>query len=222
MESILMNDMTANFRWHTDEKVLYTVTLDQLFDSQVREYHFSKLMNEFGSPSRAHAASMTAKRIGYIAALMIYARIQHNVLTNPKECRFITIEGGEATKAGWLPVYSFPLKESATSETTAQEWIVNELYNATLVPLVDLFAKEKGISRVVLFENIFTYVKWIFLTHLQDPASFQQLVDLPTVQFDSKQHPLSLYACNNEDTRKTCCLYYQTVGAIKACKTCPL
>ncbi|MGE6489507.1 (2Fe-2S)-binding protein [Paenisporosarcina sp. NPDC076898] len=221
MASILTNDMTSKFRWHTDKDALYTLTLGQLFDSQVREHHFLKLMNEFGSPSMAHAASMTAKRIGYMAALMIYVRIQHHVSINPKECRFITI-ADEATKAGWLPVYSFPLKESASSETTALEWIVKVLYNATLIPLVDLLAKEKGISRVVLFENIFTYIKWIFVTHLQDSVTFQQLVDIPTVEFDSKQHPLSLYASNDEDTRKTCCLYYQTVGAVKACKTCPL
>ena len=220
MQSILTKDMASSFRWHTDEDALYTLTLDQLFDSEVREHHFSKLMNEYGSPSRGHAASMTAKRIGYMAALMIYARIQHNVMTNPKECRFLTIVG-ESTKAGWLPVYSFPLKESAPSET-ALEWIVKDLYNATLVPLVDLLAKEKGISRVVLFENIFTYIKWIFLTHLQDPVTFQQLLDIPAAEFGSKQHPLSLYVSSDEGTRKTCCLYYQTQGAIKACKTCPL
>ncbi|MCZ8536855.1 (2Fe-2S)-binding protein [Paenisporosarcina quisquiliarum] len=220
MQSILTKDMASNFRWHMDEDALHTLTLNQLFDSEVREHHFSRLMSEYGSPSRGHAASMTTKRIGYMAALIIYARIKHNVLTNPKECRFITI-ADESSKAGWLPVYSFPLKETASSETVL-EWIVKELYCATLVPLVNLFAKEKGISRVVLFENIFTYIKWIFLTHLQDPATFQQLLDIPAVEFGTKQHPLSLYVSSDEGTRKTCCLYYQTAGAIKACKTCPL
>ena len=48
--------------------------------------HLARLMSEFGSPTRAHAASMTAKRLGYAAALMIYARIKHVYVINPNEC----------------------------------------------------------------------------------------------------------------------------------------
>lgn len=220
MQSEVEKDMISQFRWHQNEPVLNSLTLSQLFSDADREHHFCRLMNEYGSPSKAHAASMTTKRIGYMAALMIYARIKYGVEVEANECRFVTI-AEDSAKAGWLPVYSFPLKNASPSESVT-EWIVKKLYFETLVPLVDLFAKEKGISRVVLFENIFTYVKWMFLTHLQDSITFQHLVHVPTVEFGSKQHPLSLYAANVEPTRKTCCLYYQTAGAVKACKTCPL
>ncbi|WP_245827650.1 (2Fe-2S)-binding protein [Paenisporosarcina indica] len=197
------------------------LTLSELFNESIRDQHIIRLMTEFGSPSRAHAVSMTVKRIGYMAALMIYARIKHSVLISPNECKFITIYE-ESSKASWQPVYSFPL-ETAERGLSTVEWITRELYAKTLVPLIELFAKEKGISRVVLFENIYTYMKWIFISKLQDDLTFQQLNKTPASDYGlQKQHPLALYECGPSASRKTCCLYYQTQGAVKPCKTCPL
>lgn len=221
MKSLITNDLASSFRWHMDEDALYTLTFDQLFDPQVREHLFSRLMSEYGSPSRGHAASMTAKRIGYMAALMIYARIKYGVVVKANECRFITIEDN-SKNSSWLPVYSFPINTTEPLHTTVQ-WISKNLYASLLVPMVEMLAKEKGISRVVLFENIFTYVKWILETVLKDHDTFQRLIDLPAEEYGMiKQHPISLYACHQGTTRKTCCLYYQTEGASKPCKSCPL
>ena len=213
--------MSTNFRWHHNQSPLHTLTVFDFFNESVRDQHLIRLMTEFGSPTRAHAASMTVKRIGYMAALMIYARIKHSVLISPNECKFITISE-ESLKASWLPVYSFPLETAELRQSTI-EWITKELYAKTLVPLIELFAKEKGISRVVLFENIFTYIKWIFISKLQDDLTFQQLLKIPASEYGvKKQHPLALYECEPSASRKTCCLYYQTQGAVKPCKTCPL
>lgn len=221
MQSVLTKDMEVNFRWLSDQQILSSLTLNDLFDETVLDQHLSRLMSEFGSPTRAHAVSMTAKRLGYAAALMIYARTKHRVCINPKECTFQTI-AEESTKASWLPIYSFPLKTAELNQDTV-EWITKDLYSLTLVPLVELLAHEKGISRVVLFENIFTYIKWIFITKLQDINTFQQLIDLPAQKYGvKKQHPLAIYQTGQTNLRKTCCLYYQTTGAVKPCKTCPL
>jgi ferric iron reductase protein FhuF len=221
MHSVLTKDMEANFRWHSDQPILHSLTLEDLFDETVLDQHLARLMSEFGSPTRAHAASMTAKRLGYVAALLIYARTKHGVMINPNDCKFITIEE-ESKNASWLPVYSFPLK-IAEHDLSKVEWFTKDLYTKTLVPLVELLAKEKGISRVVLFENIFTYIKWIFITKLQDTNTFQQLIDIPAHNFGvKKQHPLATYETGQINLRKTCCLYYQTTGAVKPCKTCPL
>lgn len=221
MQSDVSKDMSAKFRWHQDQQVLDTFTLIDLFDENTRDQHLNRLMTEFGSPSRGHAASMTAKRIGYLAALMIYARIKHNVSIKSDQCTFFTIEE-KSKKAGWLPVYSFPL-ETEDSSQSILDWITKELYVKTLVPIVELLAKEKGISRAVLFENIYTYIKWIFNSILCDTAVLQQLIDIPAGEYGNlRRHPISTYVCDDKDLRKTCCLYYQTQGADKPCKTCPL
>ena len=221
MQSAVSKDMSANFRWQTDQQVLDRFTLVDLFDENTRDEHLNRLMTEFGSPTRGHAASMTAKRIGYLAALMIYARIKHSVSIKPDQSEFISIEETSA-KAGWLPVYSFPL-ETAERSQPDMEWITKELYAKVLVPLVELLAKEKGISRAVLFENIYTYIKWIFNSILCDTAAIQQLVDIPSGEYGNvRRHPIATYVSENRDIRKTCCLYYQTQGAAKPCKTCPL
>jgi ferric iron reductase protein FhuF len=151
---------------------------------------------------------------------MIYARTKHEVLMNPIECMCITITE-ESTKASWIPIYSFPLNTGEFNQNLV-DWVTKELYTKTLVPLVELLAQEKGISRVVLFENIYTYIKWIFNTKLQDTNTFQQLIDMPAYAFGVKKHPLAIYQNKQSNLRKTCCLYYQTTGAIKPCSTCPL
>jgi ferric iron reductase protein FhuF len=221
MQNVLTKDMEANFRWLSDQPILDSLTLNDLFDETVLDQHLSRLMSEFGSPTRAHAASITAKRLGYAAALMIYARTKHRVCINPNECLFLTITE-ESTNASWLPVYSFPLKTAEIFQDTV-EWITKDMYAKTLVPLVELLAQEKGISRIVLFENIFTYMKWMFITKLQDIHTFQQLINIPAEKYGvKKQHPLAIYETGQTNLRKTCCLYYQTTGAVKPCKTCPL
>lgn len=221
MKCTKTEDMIKNFRWHHNQSVLNTVTLHDFLNESLRDQHFDRLINKFGSPSKAHAASMTVKRIGYVAALMIYARIKHSVFISPNECKFITTSE-ESSNASWLPTYSFPLETDELRQSTI-EWITNELYAKTLVPLVEQFAKEKGISRVVLYENIYTYIKWIFISKLQDDFTFQQLLMIPAREYGArKQHPLALYERELGSFRKTCCLYYQTTNAVKPCKTCPL
>jgi len=221
MQSVLTKDMEANFRWYSNQPIIYSLTINDFFDESVLDQHLAKLINEFRSPTRAHAASMTAKRLGYAAALMIYARLKHEVLIYPNECTFITITE-ESTNASWYPIYSFPYKFGETDQNIV-EWITEDLYTKTLVPLVELLVQEKGISRVALFENIFIYIKWILTTKLQDTNTFQQLIDMPASEFGvRKLHPLAIYQCDKCNLRKTCCLYYQTTGAVKSCSTCPL
>jgi ferric iron reductase protein FhuF len=220
MQSVVTKDMEANFRWYSDQHNLDSLTLNEFFDGNILNQHLARLMSEFGSPTRAHAASMTAKRLGYAAALMIYARTKHGVILNPIECTCITITE-ELTKASWIPMYSFPLKTGKLNQNLV-DWITKDLYTKTIVPLVELLAQEKGISRVVLFENICTYIKWIFITKLQDTNTFQQLIDLPADKFGVRKHPLAIYQSEHSKLRKTCCLYYQTTGASKPCTTCPL
>lgn len=221
MNSVLTKDMEANFRWYIDQPILHSLTMEDFFDESALDQHLARLICDFGSPTRAHAASMTAKRLGYAAALMIYARIKHGILVNPMDCSFIT-SAEESTKASWLPIYSFPYNTTGNCQNTV-DWITKDLYTKWLVPLVEKLAQEKGVSRVVLFENIFTYMKWIFITKLQDTTTFQQLINTPAGEFGvKKQHPLAIYQIEQTNLRKTCCLYYQTTGAVKSCKTCPL
>ena len=221
MKCAILEDMVGNFSWHQDQLALHTLTLSDLFHETSLDQHLTRLTTEFGSPTRAHAASMTAKRIGYIAALMIYALNKHAVLIHPKVSTFVTI-AKESTNTSWKPVYSFPLETAEPLQSTV-EWITQELYAQTIVPIVELLSKERGISRVVLFENIFIYIRWIFISKLQDNITFQQLIESSALEFGVKKlHPIALYESGRSTLRKTCCLYYQTHDAVKTCKTCPL
>lgn len=221
MEDTVSNDLRANFRWQSTASSSAVLSLSDLKNEAVVERHLTILTNHFGSPTRAHAASMTAKRAGYAVALLIYARLRYNIVVNSSNCFLMTADEPSAAP-GWLPVYSFPLN-SAESEQDAVNWITKELYAETLVPIIEVLAKEKGISRAVLFENVFVYMKWIFVTKLQDSDLFQQLLETPVSEFGyTKRHPFAYYEDTSNGLRRTCCLRYQTVGEERTCKACSL
>lgn len=220
MDRSTLKDMTTNFRWYQSQPVSYSLQLGDLLEETAVHQHLTRLVTDFGSPDKAHAASMTAKRIGYAAALMIYARIKHNVSIRQKECLLLTTDE-QSGKTGWLPVYSFPL-QSAESDSSPADWITKELYAQALLPIIGLLAKEKGISRVVLLENIFIYIKWILLTKLQDSHLYWQLIEMPASEYGAKnRHPLAFFQNASAVSRKTCCLFYRTAGDAEPCKTCP-
>jgi ferric iron reductase protein FhuF len=221
MEKAVQEDLMTNFRWYDGQPALYVCSLADLYDDSLRSQHLARLVSDFGSPTTGHAASITAKRIGYAAALMIFVFFKYGVSVNPKECMLLALE--ETSEAsGWLPHYVFPLN-TASEIKSDPSWIAKELYAKTLVPLVSLLAQEKGIARVVLFENIFTYIKWIFTSKLEDTETFQKLLDIPFNDYGvKKQHPLAFYEQAPSASRRTCCLSYQTCGGNRACKTCPL
>lgn len=83
--------------------------------------------------------------------------------------------------------------------------------------------KEKGISQTTLFENIFTYMKWVFTIQIGNKELYQQLLTCPTSHFGNvSRHPIPFYDRGDDPLRKTCCLFYLTTGENKPCKTCPL
>lgn len=221
MKVTVSNDLMANFRWQSTASSSAALPLSDLKNEAAVERHLTILTDHFGSPTRAHAASMTAKRAGYAAALLAYARLKYNIAVNSSNCFLITPDEPSAAP-GWLPVYSFPLN-SADSEQDVVDWITKELYAETLVPIIGVLAKEKGISQAVLFENIFVYMKWIFVTKLQDNDLYQQLLETPASEFGyTKRHPFAYYEDTPDGLRKTCCLRYQTAGDERTCKACPL
>jgi ferric iron reductase protein FhuF len=198
----------------------YSISVKDLFDPSRLNDHFTYMNEHSGSPTRAHAASITTKRVGYLAAIFVYIKHVHQREATFQNATMHTIDADYSTN-GWLPVYSYPL-QTISSEKTLVDWISNDIYAKELVPLVSKLSKEKGISRVTLFENIYTYIKWVLVDVLIRQDLFEQLLALPYTEFgEVSRHPLAFYETES-NLRKTCCLSYLTVGGSKKCKTCPL
>ncbi len=221
MEKAISADFSANFRWQLNIAESPILTLSDLKNSDVVEEHLTMLTARFDSFTRAHAASIVAKRVGYAAALLIYARLKHGLKVDPSECVLMTPD--EITAApDWMPIYSFKLESMDTQQTSADR-IIKKLYAETVIPIIETLVDAKGISRAVLLENVFVYVKWVLLTKLKDDQLFQQLIAAPSCDFGcGKRHPFAYYECASGASRRTCCLRYQTLEDQRTCKTCPL
>ncbi|MFX3675018.1 MAG: (2Fe-2S)-binding protein [Paenisporosarcina sp.] len=222
MEYPIQQDMLAKFRWlDSVSQVARSITIKDFFDETKREEHLTWMMTHCGSPNKGHAASITVKRIGYLAAIYVYVKHTHQVESSFLEGTMHTIQD-ETSSTGWVPMYSFPLM-SSSNEKLLDEWVTKDLYAKYLVPLVALLSEEKGISQTTLFENIHTYMKWMFINKLGIKEEYQKLLTNPISKFgDLLHHPLSRFDCGDDALRKTCCLFYQTDGANKPCEKCPL
>lgn len=222
MIQTIEQNLQEKFNWSENTNQLsYSISINALFNDVKREEHLLWMINDCGSPTKGHAASITSKRIGYLAAICIYAKHVHKVEPSLLDGRMYT-PGDHSNKSGWAPQYSFPYT-TPTEDKDIVSWIAEDLYAKHLVPLASLLSKEKGISRVTLLENIFTYIKWVLTIQIGDQGLYQQLLLLPTSNFGKlTRHPISQFECGHNDLRKTCCLYYQTEGVSNRCNKCPL
>jgi len=222
MNPAIQQDMLAKFSWvNSMSPPSFSITIQDFFDETKREEHLTWMVEHFGSPTKGHAASITAKRIGYLAAIYVYLKHVHQVETSFMSGTLHTFEE-QNPSTGWIPMYSFPLL-SSTNKENLLDWLAKDLYANYLVPLVLLLNKEKGVSQAILFENIFIYIKWVLTIQIGNIDLYQQLLSMPTSDFGNvSSHPISLYDRGDGSLRKTCCLFYQTGGANKRCKKCPL
>lgn len=222
MVSTIEENLQEKFNWiKSSDQLPNTISINDLFNDLEREQHLMWMINYCGSPSKGHAASITCKRIGYLAAICIYAKHVHKVEASFLDSSMHT-PGGNSKRTGWAPHYSFPYT-TPTEDKDLVHWIAEDLYAKHLVPLVSLLSNEKGISRATLLENVFTYIKWVITVQIGDKELYQQLLILPTSNFGKiTRHPISQFECRDHDLRKTCCLYYQTDGVSNRCDKCPL
>lgn len=221
MSKVNDRDIRTTFRLMNPSDVsFYSLSVKDLFNPSHLHNHFAWMMEHCGSPTKGHAASITAKRIGYLVAILIYLKhVDHREVCF-KNATMHTITPHNSS-SGWLPVYSYP-SESIQSEKAMVDWISNDLYAKELVPLVSLLGKEKGISKITLFENIYTYIKWVLVDVLNEEDIFVQLVSHRLTDFGAvTRHPLAFYETETL-LRKTCCLSNLTIGQSKKCTTCPL
>lgn len=222
MEYQIQQDLLAKFSWLEDEiQPSRSISIKDFFEESFRDEHLTWMTEHCGSPTKGHAASITTKRIGYLAAIYVYAKSVHHAKSSFMEGIMHTKEVGIMNN-GWNPLYSFPLTPSS-NDVALVKWVATDLYAKHLVPLVSLLGKEKGISQTTLFENIFTYMKWVFTIQIGNKELYQQLLTWPTSDFGNvSRHPIAFYDRGDDALRKTCCLFYQTTGDNEPCKTCPL
>lgn len=197
------------------------------------------LSKTIGAPSEKIAASIFIKRYAFLAVISLYAMTAWN---KKLDVSLDKVRMEPASKLeNWLP--AFYLKDLAVDEWDSgearSEWrkgVVKELFAKNIYPLITLFEKTFGISKLILLENIAIYIFWLYESQLKEYKNAVE--DFSFLIFEAegslfgryKLNPLQKYyvekiyldeQAEEVRIRKTCCFTYQLEGSSKRCKTCP-
>lgn len=214
-------DLEKSFRvkheFRTEDVAFF---LQDILLPETREQTLLEIQDILDAPNLAVTASTIGKRVGFLGAVLTYAYL-HYGMKFTIDVNEIALTKSE-TNSKWLPNYYLGHACVISDEEVDVEWIATNVYGKLLAPVIDSLSKVKGLSRIVLLENCYIYMTWIFEKKKLDMAIFHKLVELPSERFGTgKSHPLQLFSQNCE-TRTTCCLYYLLPDAEKNCKKCPL
>lgn len=210
-----------------------------LLDEAFLKNFMADLSDAIGASSEKIAASIFIKRYAFLAVISLYAMTAWNKKIN------VSLEAVkmEAASGGsdWLPAFS--LKDFTADDWDTREarfeWrkgVVKELFAKNIYPLITLFEKTFGISKLILWENIAVYIFWLYESQLKEHKNAVE--DFSFLIFEAEGSLFGRYKLNllqkyyvekiylDEQAeevriRKTCCFTYQLEGSSKRCKTCP-
>ncbi|OWA37707.1 ferric iron reductase [Saccharibacillus sp. O16] len=230
----------------------HSITLGKPPHNSVRTLPLSELQNEatclayvswfqtyIDAPDLQVAASMLAKRLGYLwtaplVTAMTFHRqhvsldLQDSFLYHPEP-----IDEG-MTRFPFLAVNSLQAKPIAENRESQRAEAVKEIFALHLTPLLKILAKIAPLPMSILWENIMVRVGPLYqleeseveLDRTQIQADFIYLTqEAPGEVFDQRKNPLTRFTiCENEawrarSERLTCCFYYRMSG--EYCRKCP-
>jgi ferric iron reductase protein FhuF len=179
--------------------------------------------------------SMLVKRYAFLAAMALFSMTVFGKKMNTDPLN-LTLETDDLDPL-WLPSFYFHSLESVSAGESRDAWrdeILRDLFRNHLSKIVTIVSEKARISKLILWENIFLYVVWMYNTLL---ANIPEYVTIEQIQADymyvvkeadgelfgegMKNPFLPFYREQEQVTRQTCCLYYLTSEKRDRCSTCP-
>ena len=186
---------------------------------------FSEIKALTGAPTDAVAASVYIRRHGFFMAGLFHVLSNFNLLFNGKlEDVSLFIENG--TIQFTIPTDSF---EDVHDRHEAIRSILGQYGH----PVVEYMSKRAHVSKLILWENVWGYVLWMYSMLLNEDCPSAQsdldfLVEDETWKPYMRRSPFKQYLQNEEPLdamanykRTTCCLYKELPDTEK-CPYCPL
>ncbi|MFC9707251.1 IucA/IucC family C-terminal-domain containing protein [Paenibacillus sp. NPDC056933] len=222
------------------EHSVRTIALSELHDEEACREYIRWFQNYIDAPDMRVAASMLAKRLGYLwtTPLVTAMTFHHQHVTFQLENSFLyhpalsDDEGG--TRFPFLAVDGLKAEELMGDRAVWREKAVQEMFAVQLTPLLKTLAAIAPLSMSILWENIMVRISRLFApdeddagqvgAHIQ--ADFSYLTRAASGQvFGVRKNPLTRFTdCTDnvpvaKSERITCCLYYQMSG--EYCRKCP-
>ncbi|MBM6383135.1 MAG: (2Fe-2S)-binding protein [Paenibacillus sp.] len=222
------------------ERSVRTIALSELHqESACREY-ISWFQEYIDAPDMKVAASMLAKRIGYLwtAPLVKAMSFHHQHVSFELENSLLyhpplsAHEGG--TRFPFLAVNRLQAEAQTADREVWREKVVEEMFAVQLTPLLKSLAAVAPLSMSILWENIMVRIGPLYTPvaddggkecqHIQNDFSYLTQ-DAPGQVFGVKRNPFTRFTetQNNvpvaKSKRITCCFYYQM--SEEYCNKCP-
>ncbi|WP_342561593.1 (2Fe-2S)-binding protein [Paenibacillus sp. FSL R7-0345] len=244
LSSVSWQQLTEDYQLWLGEPTassVCTIALSQLSDEAACREYVSWLKNYIGAPDTQVAASMLAKRIGYLWIVpLLNAMTFHNrkvsidlnksFLYHPDwsagqgdtRFPFLAIDG--------LRTVAAPLENRAGWREEA----VREIFTAGLAPLMQTLAAVGPVSMAVLWENIMVRIAPLYSSETAETGQDRQrmIEDFtylthvaPGSVFGMRRNPLTRFTESHDGVqaakskRITCCFYYRMSG--EYCRKCP-
>ncbi|SLK04530.1 MULTISPECIES: IucA/IucC family C-terminal-domain containing protein [unclassified Paenibacillus] len=222
------------------EHSVRTIALSELHDEAACREYISWFQEYIDAPDMKVAASMLAKRIGYLwtAPLVTAMTFHHQHVSFQLENSFLyhpalsDHEGG--TRFPFLAVNGLQAEGLAGDRAVWREKVVEEMFAVQLTPLLKTLAVIAPLSMSILWENIMVRIGRLYTTdeneteqeREQIQADFAYLTQVASGQiFGVRKNPLTRFTeCKDngyvaKSERITCCFYYQMSG--EYCRKCP-
>ncbi|WP_413376433.1 (2Fe-2S)-binding protein [Paenibacillus taichungensis] len=222
------------------EHSIRTIALSELHDEAACRKYIRWFQEYIDAPDMKVAASMLAKRIGYLwtAPLVIAMTFHHQHVTFQLENSFLyhpTLSANEGgTRFPFLAVNGLRAEPLSEDREFSREKVVEEMFAVQLTPLLKMLAAIAPLSMSILWENIMVRIGPLYTLEAEEAeresehiqADFSYLTQgAPGHVFGVKRNPLTRFTDHKDNIpvakseRITCCFYYQMSG--EYCRKCP-
>ncbi|WP_339222263.1 (2Fe-2S)-binding protein [Paenibacillus sp. FSL H8-0332] len=214
-----------------------TIALSELQDEAVCREYVSWLKEYIGAPDMQVAASMLAKRIGYlwIAPILTAMTVHNREVFFPLDRSFLYHPA--STEETTFPFLALDGLQSASPPEDRAVWreaVIEKNFAARLAPLLQTLATVGPVSMAVLWENIMVRIAPLYALGA-DPSGEERLRmqedfvyltrTAPGALFGARRNPFTRFTEGNDGApvakskRITCCFYYRMSG--EYCRKCP-
>ena len=222
------------------EHSVRTIALRELHNEETCREYVSWFQNYIDAPDMKVAASMLAKRLGYLwtAPLVTAMTFHHQHVTFQLEDSYLyhpklaDHEGG--TRFPFLAVNGLRAEAWTGDREVWREKVVQEMFAVQLTPLLQNLAAIAPLAMSILWENIMVRIGRLFAPdedetgqpneHIQSDFAYLTQVASGHV-FGVRKNPLTRFTDGKDNVyvakseRITCCFYYQMSG--EYCLKCP-
>ncbi|RNC97638.1 IucA/IucC family C-terminal-domain containing protein [Lysinibacillus halotolerans] len=222
-----------------------SIQISHLLDEVQIHLYLTAIKEKTKAANLGVAASLFVKRYSFAILTALYSM---SVLNKRIDFSFqnVSIQTLEESDPLWLPSIKFNNIKLSPAPQDRENWrneILTSIFANHLDVLFNLFNKTTKISKMIMWENLYLYIVWMY-QNLLDDKQYSDRYDDMKEDFDwitaigkgmlfgeYKENPFLKFRGPNDafsildgpaHNRKTCCLSYLTENKGRFCKTCPI